>query len=67
MGDPQTMLFALIRVPDLTDAQRITLQRDVAWPLSGPKLVRRQSREHASAETTGARLQLISMLLDAGM
>ncbi len=67
MDDPETILYTLMRLPSLTDAQRISLQRDlVALFTRRAEASFGDSRESTMIQATGARLELISMLLNAG-
>jgi Tfp pilus assembly protein PilF len=67
MDNPEMIVNALMRVPELTDAQRISLQRDLVTVLtSRAEASFGDSREYARSEATSARLELISMLLNAG-
>ena len=67
MGDPEMMLYALMRVPDLTAAQRISVQRDLAAVRA--KQVESNfgdQRRYAETQAVQARWQLVRLLLDAG-
>jgi cellulose synthase operon protein C len=67
MGDPEMVIDVLIRVPSLSDAQRISLQRDlVTVRVKRAEGLFGDEREYAARGALEARLQLISMLLDAG-
>jgi cellulose synthase operon protein C len=66
MDDPEMVIYAIMRLPELNDAQRISLQRD----LLAARVKRAQGlfgddRERAETNVTQARWQLISRLLDA--
>jgi tetratricopeptide (TPR) repeat protein len=67
MGDPEMMLYALMRVPDLTAEQRISVQRDLAAVRA--KQVESNfgdQRGYAETQAVQARWQLVRLLLDAG-
>jgi len=67
MADPEMILSALMRTPGLSDSQRIALQRDqIAQITKNTEAAFGDNREWSAAQVAGARLQLISMLLDAG-
>ena len=67
MDDPEMILDALMRAPDLTIAQRVSLQRDLVAILDKrAESSFGDSREYAVTQATAARLQLILMQLDAG-
>jgi hypothetical protein len=79
MDDPETIIRALIqipqstishgvlRVPDVNDAQKISLQRDLVAALAKrAEASFGDSREYGGSQATYARLELISMLLNAG-
>ena len=67
MADPEMILSALMRTPGLSDAQRIALQRDqIAQVTKNTEAAFGDNREWGAAQVAEARLQLISMLLDAG-
>jgi tetratricopeptide (TPR) repeat protein len=67
MNNPEAILDALMRGPDLTDAQRISLQRDlVALRATQIESVFGDSRQWAETMLADARWQLSSWLLDAG-
>jgi cellulose synthase operon protein C len=67
MVDPEMIIDALMRVADLTDAQRISLERDlVAVRVKRAESSFGDDREYATRRATEARLQLSSMLLAAG-
>ena len=67
MNNPETILNALMRVPGLTDAQRISLQRDLVAALAKrAEASFGDNREYGAGLATGARLHLVSMLLNAG-
>ena len=67
MADPEMILSALMRTPGLSDAQQIALQRDqIAQVTKNTEAAFGDNREWRAAQVAGARLQLISMLLDAG-
>jgi predicted Zn-dependent protease len=61
------VIESLIRLPELTEAQRISLARDrLAFMARTAASLYGENRTYYEAEILGARLQLISMLLDAG-
>jgi hypothetical protein len=61
------ILSALMRTPGLSDAQRIALQRDqIAQATKNTEAAFGDNREGGATQVALARLQLISMLLDAG-
>jgi len=67
MGDPEMMLDALMRVPDLTAEQRISVQRDLAAVRA--KQVESNfgdQRGYAETRAVQARWQLVRLLLEAG-
>ncbi len=67
MGNPEMMLDAVMRVPDLTAAQRISVQRDLA--VVRAKQVESNfgdQRRYAETLAVQARWQLVRLLLDAG-
>ena len=67
MDDPAMIVTALLRVPELTDAQKISLQRDlVAAFAKRAEASFGDNREYGGSQATNARLELISMLLKAG-
>ena len=67
MSNAWMVLNALTRVSGLTDAQKIALQRDEVADLSErAEASFGDAREYSVSQATQARLQLISMLLDAG-
>ncbi len=67
MSNAWMVLNALKRVSGLTDAQKIALQRDEVADLSKrAEASFGDAREYSVSQATQARLQLISMLLDAG-
>lgn len=67
MGDPEMMIDDLIRVPELTGAQKISLQRDlVAARIRQRESAFGDNRQMAESQVTQARWELMSMLLDAG-
>ena len=67
MDNPQMILYALGRVPGLSDRQRIELQRDrVALATKQAQAQFGDNRDYAERQVTDNRLQLVSMLLDSG-
>ncbi len=67
MEDPESILNALMRTPGITGAQRISLQRDLVTLLSRrAETSFGDDREFRAIRAVFVRLQLISMLLDAG-
>jgi cellulose synthase operon protein C len=67
MDDAEMILNSLIQAPGLTDEQRISLQRDlVAARVKRAEASFGDNREYGDDAATGARLQLVSMLLNAG-
>src|ERR1019366_9075270 len=67
MDDPEMIVKALLRVLDLTDAQKISLQRDlVAAVTKRAEASFGDNRDSGGDQATYARLELISMLLNAG-
>jgi tetratricopeptide (TPR) repeat protein len=67
MDNPEMIVWALRRVPGLTDAQRIELQREqVALATKQAEARFGDNREYAVTQATEQRAQLVSMLLDAG-
>jgi hypothetical protein len=67
MDDPEMILNALLRVYGLTDAQRISLERDlVAIRVKRVESSFGDERTRAETMLAQARWQLTSMLLDAG-
>jgi cellulose synthase operon protein C len=67
MDDPETLLRALMQVPGVTDAQRISLQRDlVAIRVKRVQSSFGDDRTRAEITLGEARWQLASLLLDAG-
>ncbi len=67
MDNPEMILFALMRTPGLSDAQRIALQRDqVAIRVRQVQSAFGDERTAAESRVAQARWALTSMLLDAG-
>ena len=67
MDDPEMILRALMRVPGLSAAQRIELQRDqVALAEKRAQAQFGDNREYGATLAIDYREQLVSMLLDAG-
>ena len=67
MDNPATIVNTLMQVPELTDAQKISLQRDLVAALAKrTEASFGDNREYGGSQTTYARLELISMLLNAG-
>jgi Tfp pilus assembly protein PilF len=67
MDYPEMILSALMQAPGLTDAQRISLQRDqVVIFAKRAEASFGDNREYGTSQATQARLQLVSMLLKAG-
>jgi len=67
MDEPEMIINALMRGPGLTDAQRITLQRDLVAVLArSAEAFFGDNREFGASRATDARVQLVSMLLKAG-
>ena len=66
-GNPDAVLFTLSRTPGLTGAQRIALQREqIAAFAKNAQNSFGDSQEFAVGQDSAARLQLVTMLLDAG-
>ncbi len=64
---PEFLVESLLRTPGLTGAERIAVQRGVVATLeSGAGEANGDDREYAARRAVGARLFLITMLLDAG-
>jgi hypothetical protein len=67
MDAPEWIMDRLIGTPGLTDAQRISLQRDlVAIREKQSEASFGDNREYGVSQATAARLDLVSMLLNAG-
>jgi Tfp pilus assembly protein PilF len=67
IDNPEVVLNELMRTPGLTDAQRVTLQRELVAVLARrAQSVFGDDRTYVVSEETSARLQLISMLLNSG-
>jgi Tfp pilus assembly protein PilF len=67
IDNPEMVVYALMRIPGLTDAQRIALQRElVAARAKQANGMFGDSRTSAEYQEAHARWQLVSMLLDAG-
>ena len=67
MDDLEMILDALMQAPGLSDERRISLQRDlVAARAKRAEASFGDSREYGDNAATGARLQLVSMLLNTG-
>jgi hypothetical protein len=67
MDNPEMMLYTLMRIPGLTDAQRIELQRDqVALATKQAQAQFGDNRGYGETQATNYRVQLVSMLLNAG-
>ncbi|MGP8245668.1 MAG: hypothetical protein ACLQVN_14265 [Bryobacteraceae bacterium] len=67
MDNPEMIVDALMRAPGLTDAQRISLQRDLVQVRAGQvESTAGDNRQAAENMLAQARCELTSMLLDAG-
>jgi cellulose synthase operon protein C len=67
MENPDVVFYTLMRSPALTEAQQISLERDLVALLAKRSIVRfGDNREVAESVLAQARGQLTSMLLDAG-
>ena len=67
MDNPYRIEYELMRVPELTDAQRVSLQRDLVAALAKrAEASFGDNREYGGSQATYARLELITMLLNAG-
>src|ERR1019366_8489248 len=66
MDNPAMIVNTLMQVPELTDAQKISLQRDLVAALAKhAEASFGDNREYGGAQATSARLQLVSMLMNA--
>ena len=67
MNDPEMVIDTLIRLPELSDAQKISLQRDlVSFRAKRAEESFGDERQRVEGSLTQARWQLVAMLLDAG-
>jgi hypothetical protein len=67
MDDPELVIDTLIRLPELSDAQKISLQRDlVTVRAKRAEGLFGDERQSAKASLMQARWRLVAMLLDAG-
>jgi len=66
-GNPGPILFELLRAPGVTETQRIALQRENVNLLSKhARAMAGDEGEYGESLETGARLQLVAMLLHSG-
>ena len=67
MDDPEMVIDTLMRLPEMSDSQKLSLERDlVAARAKRAKGLFGDELQNAEASVTQARWQLVAMLLDAG-
>lgn len=67
MDDPEMVIDTLIRLPEISDSQKLSLQRDlVAARVKRAEGLFGDERQSAETSVTQARWQLVAMLLVAG-